>query len=693
MSDSDDHGAGSPRLTARRNDGSSSSHKAWLASTLQGTPEEQAQTLASVRQIVQAMALAEHVATWTVAYVLRQEFRASSELLYTGPEYNDTTEMLSDNPKGRHAGAIFKLFDEAIHFALLGHVYGEAPGEPTNKRAGSGQRFECRQLLQTHSLRFRELWPFTPTSVIVPASTRHAAAERWSSAYITSIQERLYDTLMWVINTITRRKDAYASRKRKSNKLVALAKSRLASISAYKSWIDTDDRAEPDLSDPAIRRLHDLLGPLLRQYGRPLVGASERRQARAASSSSASAHPMSKSLRMRISAEPGRFLGLYLATMHLIATTPELALKARPLALPLARSFVPRHQLFDAAALMSLHDMSEVDGDDADRAAARWQAFSRTFNLQARPFSSATADGERRDCRWTLNASILTDGYAISVHKCRTDFKQDDSKAGKKAQRKRRYARTRGTGAAQKAAARRGDIGPSFPELGTLADEDVIAAEGRSVFVDVGKHNLLFCVSERSVKHDFGYGSFRYTVGSRHRGLGIKMHALRLAQHERNLSPDLRAVLEDFRSTKKPKEGGFADSEIEWWIKAKARISGPFTQIYAAPLYRTQRLLAFSRSQRETARLTSTLSRKFGGNAVFFVGDWRGNKIPGLPSTWKGSQIQRLLHKSGFTVYTLDEFRTSKYCPICFGRVEHSTSVRHQSRAARKRGPAVGLAT
>ncbi|KAK0559951.1 hypothetical protein OC844_004071 [Tilletia horrida] len=281
---------------------------------------------------------------------------------------------------------------------------------------------------------------------------------------------------MWVINTITRRKDAYATRKRKNKKLVAQAKSRLASISAYKSWIDTDDRAEPDLSDPAIRRLHDLL---------------------------ASADPMSKSLRMRISAEPGRFLGLYLAILHLIATTPELAVKARPLALPLARTFVPRHQLFDAAALMSLHDMSE-----------------------GRPFSSATADGERRDCRWTLNASILTDGYAISVYKCRTDFKQDDSKAGKKAERKRRYARTRRAEAAKKAAARRGDIGPSFHELGKLADEDVIAAEGRSVFVDVGKHNLLFCVSERSVKHDFGYGSFRYTVGSRHRGLGIKMHAL-----------------------------------------------------------------------------------------------------------------------------------------------------------------------
>ncbi|KAK0537893.1 hypothetical protein OC835_001599 [Tilletia horrida] len=281
---------------------------------------------------------------------------------------------------------------------------------------------------------------------------------------------------MWVINTITRRKDAYASRKRKNKKLVAQAKSRLASISAYKSWIDTDDRAEPDLSDPAIRRLHDLL---------------------------ASADPMSKSLRMRISDEPGRFLGLYLAILHLIATTPELAVKARPLALPLARTFVPRHQLFDAAALMSLHDMSE-----------------------GRPFSSATADGERRDCRWTLNASILTDGYAISVYKCRTDFKQDDSKAGKKAERKRRYARTRRAEAAKKAAARRGDIGPSFHELGKLADEDVIAAEGRSVFVDVGKHNLLFCVSERSVKHYFGYGSFRYTVGSRHRGLGIKMHAL-----------------------------------------------------------------------------------------------------------------------------------------------------------------------
>ncbi|KAK0525380.1 hypothetical protein OC834_005196 [Tilletia horrida] len=280
---------------------------------------------------------------------------------------------------------------------------------------------------------------------------------------------------MWVINTTTRRKDAYASRKRKNKKLVAQAKSRLASISAYKSWIDTDDRAEPDLSDPAIRRLHDLLGPLLRRHGRPLVGA----------------------------AEPGRFLGLYLAILHLIATTPELAVKARPLALPLARTFVPRHQLFDAAALMSLHDMSE-----------------------GRPFSSATADGERRDCRWTLNASILTDGYAISVYKCRTDFKQDDSKAGKKAERKRRYARTRRAEAAKKAAARRGDIGPSFHELGKLADEDVIAAEGRSVFVDVGKHNLLFCVSERSVKHDFGCGSFRYTVGSRHRGLGIKMHAL-----------------------------------------------------------------------------------------------------------------------------------------------------------------------
>ncbi|KAE8261242.1 hypothetical protein A4X09_0g7690 [Tilletia walkeri] len=330
---------------------------------------------------------------------------------------------------------------------------------------------------------------------------------------------------------------------------------------SYKLWIDNAPSGAVSLHDNAVRRAHKVLAPIIDAHGTPRgFNPNQRRQT-------------------QINEKPLAFLSLFLAVLTALATDETLQ-SARPrLAIPVRRSFIPKHIRLDAGALSKLGSETKYDPShpkpnqtEKNRAQERRAVFGLFFYLIGRPFQSG---------KWTLSSSIETDGYALSVLKRRRG-----SAPKTKAER---GGSTRGA-----ASARRREGGSAFPDLEQMSDEEVLGTRGRSVFVDSGKHNIAFALSDWTtlgLRRSFGTLPQRGASRLEQRSSSLQHRRLQL---ERNLPPELKGALQDFRQSKLPSSRVFSAMGIARWLQILDEHFRDMTKIYGHSLYRTQRMSVYS---------------------------------------------------------------------------------------------------
>ncbi|KAJ2709493.1 hypothetical protein H4R19_004221 [Coemansia spiralis] len=82
------------------------------------------------------------------------------------------------------------------------------------------------------------------------------------------------------------------------------------------------------------------------------------------------------------------------------------------------------------------------------------------------------------------------------------------------------------------------------------------------------------------------------------------------------------------------------------------------------PLHRKLRLLAYIHTERANAQLVHRLWDKFGDNMVAIMGDWSAPHRR-FQEPIRGKGMRKMLRRHGLTVYLLNEFKTSSFCPEC----------------------------
>ncbi|KAJ2500761.1 hypothetical protein GGH96_002514 [Coemansia sp. RSA 1972] len=106
------------------------------------------------------------------------------------------------------------------------------------------------------------------------------------------------------------------------------------------------------------------------------------------------------------------------------------------------------------------------------------------------------------------------------------------------------------------------------------------------------------------------------------------------------------------------------------------------------PLHRKLRLSAYVNRQRADQLLMNRLRERFSQDAVFILGNW-GASMAKFHEPIRGKGWRTLLKRAGFTVYLIDEYLTSKTCPICEKRISTFHKVKNPRPWMRMKHPMV----
>ncbi|CAD6906770.1 unnamed protein product [Tilletia controversa] len=620
-----------------QNEGTSTTHKGTLRVAINPNPHRKSKILSRIRTWVLVAHKVQYIASWLALFILESEHRRPTKLktLERAGAFTDFTDVLTDTSGTRGGSGLNLLYEECINYVNSGNV---------RKTIRSGtKRLACEEMVGIHAAAFHALWPFAPNDANIPSSVLVHLAAQWTSSVLNQIQEHLMKALAHIVNKVADIKKAQAHLHDANPGVAAASKNRLAAIRQYKAWLfeHTNNPAPPDVTDASIARVHGKMGPLLER-----LPCNDRTR-----------------LDQDVSRNPLRYLDFFLSVLRFFADDSVFSENRAPLAFPAAHRLVPKNIQLDAHALSQLSNSITYVAQQTETAAAakhgkskeqlKKEAWAFVFDLSKPLFGSTT--------RWILNASVRTDGVAISVHKRKNTKKLSKSQA-----KARRYKSARGSSAQKRANAKVLRARGPFPELETLNDEEIFGAIGRAVFIDPGKRNLLTAVGEHSKSKKNGAVVLRYSAPQRAAMLGTAMFTRRLTKRECQMDPQLPDVI---ASLSRLNRRAFSASAIASWVHSMYIHFDRLAKVYTDPFYRQVLLRKYSMQQVETARLVKEFAREFGPDAVLIFGTWTQTVIRKQPSTLRGSTLQETFSKAGFTVYSVDEYLTSSRCPFCLGKV------------------------
>lgn len=91
-------------------------------------------------------------------------------------------------------------------------------------------------------------------------------------------------------------------------------------------------------------------------------------------------------------------------------------------------------------------------------------------------------------------------------------------------------------------------------------------------------------------------------------------------------------------------------------------------EFYSKIIFRKLKLNSYINTQKSESKFLKGFRKKFGKpeEASVFIGDWDsgGHTLRGQIST-KGKGFRKMFRQSGYQVYLVNEYRTSKTCPCC----------------------------
>ncbi|KAJ2499478.1 hypothetical protein GGH96_003469, partial [Coemansia sp. RSA 1972] len=232
--------------------------------------------------------------------------------------------------------------------------------------------------------------------------------------------------------------------------------------------------------------------------------------------------------------------------------------------------------------------------------------------------------------------------------------------------------------------------------ISELTQEQLQSTARRCVLVDPCRRDLLFMLHEDSTveKKDV----YRYTRNQQRCETKQKKYR-KIREHVKTDVADIAALERTLKA------GSFTIPDLklfEVYLHARAEVEAELTDFYnettcrqrvgattpMVPLHRKLRLLAYTNCQRADQLLMKRLRERFSQDAVFILGNW-GASMAKFHEPIRGKFWRTLLKRAGFDVYLIDEYLTSKTCPICEKRISTFHIVRNPRPFQRSKRPMV----
>ena len=194
-------------------------------------------------------------------------------------------------------------------------------------------------------------------------------------------------------------------------------------------------------------------------------------------------------------------------------------------------------------------------------------------------------------------------------------------------------------------------------EIGGTVREDLL--QRKIVSIDPNKDDLIYC----STGTRETFETFRYTQNQRRKETGIKKHKKILEKEKKDFPETLS--LELLLSKTSSKTVDF--EKFREYIRVKCIVNSGLKQFYEREIWRKFRLSVFVKTKQSESRMIENFKKKFGegSEVVLAFGDWSQKKQMKFKEPTKGKSFRTLFRKAGYSVFLVDEFRTSKMCSNC----------------------------
>ncbi|KAJ2499763.1 hypothetical protein GGH96_003274 [Coemansia sp. RSA 1972] len=233
--------------------------------------------------------------------------------------------------------------------------------------------------------------------------------------------------------------------------------------------------------------------------------------------------------------------------------------------------------------------------------------------------------------------------------------------------------------------------------ISKLSKEQLQSTARQCVLVDPGRQDLLFMLHEESIVDDKNI--YRYTCNQQHQETCIAKYR-EIREHVKKVDVADITVLERTLSA-----GSFIKPDLalfEVYLAARAKVAVELTRHYnetmcwqqvgattpMVPLHQKLRLSAYVNQQRADQLLMNRLQERFSPDAVFILGNW-GASMAKFHEPIRGKGWRTLLKRAGFDVYLIDEYLTSKTCPICEEHISTFHKVKNPRPWMRTKRPMV----
>jgi Putative transposase DNA-binding domain len=300
---------------------------------------------------------------------------------------------------------------------------------------------------------------------------------------------------------------------------------------------------------------------------------------------------------------------------------------------PLRTSVIPMHITLDTTTLVHLLFTKEngsksdvlTKGELVRNKGKIWETFFRT-NMKV---------FKAKD--YVFNYMIDTDGVSCSILLIRRDL------AGRRAPKKKFEVKRE-------------------QYIDDLREDERQVFKDRSIVgIDPNMADLLYCANEDATKQ------YRYTQNQRRQETKIKKYREIVQKEKKRILVEGRSITE-WESDLSAYDHKTVDSErFKAFIRAKLFVNTKVTEFYEDRLYRKLRLNNFYNTRKSEQRLITKFKEIFGGpnDTVIGIGDWEQKKHRKFKEPVKGKGFRSVLRKAGYTVFLVNEFRTSCQCSHC----------------------------
>ncbi|KAG2236350.1 hypothetical protein INT48_008332 [Thamnidium elegans] len=213
-----------------------------------------------------------------------------------------------------------------------------------------------------------------------------------------------------------------------------------------------------------------------------------------------------------------------------------------------------------------------------------------------------------------------------------------------------------------------------FQYIKEISKEELLATKGKTVLIDPGRRDLLYCMHEDSTAKKKKL--YRYTRNQKAKELkSAKFRKLRQRFKPTSIQECENKLSQYSWSTV------HTDAYLEY-LKVRSQVSPLLEEYYGnEDVEKNQRqdnlipfikmkLSSYINQIQADKRLSKNLRKKFGNDCILILGNWSACHMK-FQEQIRGKGMRKMLRKEGFQIYLLDEYKTSSICPSCEHQLEN----------------------